>query len=178
MLFFTDEALDGDDDAWSATQRAYAGHIESLRATLPSEVLRLALDPDVSLADGYIRVFEANAASRFVRLVVVRGITQMTLRFKGGEVVPPNLYLLACAIGAEYHAGRHFGRVLSTIREQELDLHTDRRLLLRLRLHPFHTFGIAFQDLEPIELEQHNERVSTPGIYIDSHQVRVGSESP
>lgn len=167
MRFFTDEAFDGEDDVWSATQEAYRAHIDALRPSLLPAALRLATDPSVNLADGFITRLQVSVNRREVSLLVVRGVTQITLRFQGAELVPPNLYLLACAIGAEFHAG-HFGRVLTTIREQEVDLHHDARMLLRLRLNPFHVFGVAFQDLGPIELAKHSERVRRPGELIQT----------
>jgi hypothetical protein len=162
MRFFTDEALEADDDQWKATQQSYNAHIDSLRPLVPREAIRLASDPAVNLADGLIRTLHIDTDNGNIELVVVRGVTRLALSFREAEIQPPNIYQLACAVGAEYRAG-HFGRVLTTIREQEVDVSGDGRTLLRLRLDPFHTFAIAFGALDPIEVSAHAEDVTDPG---------------
>jgi hypothetical protein len=148
MRWFDDAAYEADDEAWDAIMNSYYAHARSIAPSLPPDLARLALAPDLNLHDARFEHVVVNLTTRTVTIAVrVEGGRRLTLQFAGATIVPDDLQRLGYAVGAEFRP-QHWRqrRGVTEILAQEVDLLPDGRYTLRLRLWPFHQFAVEFAD--------------------------------
>lgn len=150
MRWFTDEALANDGEEVASV---YSAHLDAIAPRLPVELRALAIDPHFDLKDGRFREVIVDHEARAITLAIDCGNLQLgyrrlTLMFTDATIEPENLLLLAKAVGAEFRADQwSTGRSVTEILYTEIDLLSEGRYILRMRLWPFHEFGVAFTDL-------------------------------
>ena len=156
MRWFDDAAYEADHDAWMDIMNTYHAHALSIARSLPPDLARLALEPELNLHDARFDHVEVDLAGRTATIVVnIDGGRRLTLQFDGATIVPDDLQKLAYAVGAEFRP-QHWRqrRGVTEILAQEVDVLPDGRFTLRLRLWPFHPFAVEFTDFtlreEPI----------------------------
>lgn len=171
MRFFTDDA-ELDEDEWDRRVGEYSTHLASIKGRLPAGAVALATDPALDLHDGRFVLVELDRAMQRLTLVVDVGSLQvgyrrLSLSFDDIQIVPDNLHLVAEAVGASFRPNHwHTGTAVTEIRWQEVDIEADGRFVLRLRLWPFHEFGIQFRALS-FTFEEHPTRPATrPGRFV------------
>lgn len=150
MRWFNDAAYDDyDDEAWARMLKRYDAHVRRIAPSLPPDLVRLALEPELNLHDARFERVEIDLDNSIASIVVNAGDLQVgyrriTMTFTGATVVP-DLQRLGYAVLAEFrpsHWSRY--RFVTEIRAQEVDMLADGRYTLRLRLSPFHEFGVEF----------------------------------
>lgn len=151
MRWFTDEALAN--DSVDSVASVYSAHLDEIAHRLPVELRALAMEPHFDLKDGRFREVILDHDAGAITLVIDCGNLQvsyrrLTLLFTDATIEPENLLLLAKAVGAEFRADHwSSGRTVTEIRYTEIDLLPESRFIVRMRLWPFHEFGVAFTGL-------------------------------
>lgn len=152
MRWFTDAAYeDYDDAAWGRMLDDYYAHVREIAPTLPPDLVRLALEPELNLHDARFERVAIDLRDSTATIVVNAGDLQvgyrrLTMTFTGASIVPDNLQRLGYAVLAEFRPSQ-WSRYRSTteIRAQEIDLAANGRYILRLRLWPFYEFAVEFE---------------------------------
>lgn len=172
-------------DAWDRRVAAYAAHLVALGDRLPDSVRALAQDPRFDLHDAHIVDMTADLARQIVTMVVEAGDVQvgyrrLSLVFEEAAIVPGNLQLLAYAVGAEFRSNHwNSGRSATVIRYQEVDVVDGHRYVLRLRLWPFHEFGVEFATISATEMPSDRTRQLRGGRFSLIHaDTRLTHRSP
>ena len=171
MRWFTDEAL-ADDDYWDEVIAAYSSHLVEITPRLPIELTALATDPHFDLSDGQFREVTVDRQARKVSLAIDCGNLQvgyrrLTLRFVDAAIDPENLLLLGKAVGAEFRTDHwSTSRTVTEIQYTEVDLLPGGRFIVRLRLWPFHEFGVAFGGLSIAEEALSEREPARPGTFV------------
>jgi hypothetical protein len=161
MRWFDDAAYEAENQAWKAIMDAYYAYARSIAPSLPPDLARLALAPELNLHDAHFDHVEVDLSESTVTIAVTvaGGDRRQTLNFDGATIVPDNLQRLGHAVRAEFrpqHRGERRG--VTVILAQEVDVLPDGRYTLRLRLWPFHEFAVEFADFTLGE-----EPVTEPG---------------
>jgi hypothetical protein len=154
MRWFTDEAYAGDHGDWEAALVGYDAHVRRIVDQLPIDLARLASDPRLNLHDGRIRSIIVDQEASTVEMNLTTGADSsqgyghidLRLVFGGARFVPENLQAIAYAIGATFETD-HWGTARTAVLAQEIDIADAGRYVLRLRLWPFHQFGLVFDSL-------------------------------
>ncbi len=157
MRWFTDAAYEADDDVWDRTLAEYFAYVREIEPSLPPDLARLALTPELNLHDARFEAVDIDLDADTVAIVVIAGNLQagyrrLSMQFSGARIVPDNLQRLGYAVRAEFkqsHWSRH--RTVTEILAQEVDVAGDGRYVLRLRLWPFHEFAIEFDGMSLTE---------------------------
>jgi hypothetical protein len=153
MEWFTEDA-DDDQAVLNRNLAAYSARLAEIREQLPSALASIALDPRFGLQDGRINEVSVNTGTKRVVMSVTvgdiqLGYRQLQLRFEGATIIPEDYQLLSAALRAEFQPDHwHHGRAITEVGNHEVDLLDDGRFVIRMRLRPFHTFGIEFDSLE------------------------------
>jgi hypothetical protein len=152
VRWFIDEAYGADDAAWDAMLAAYTAHVAEIAPALPSDLRALATDPRLNLHDArFISVVLDREAETVEMLLALDDDRALRLVFGGAAFVEDDLQAIAYGVGATFGAA-HWGSVRTVIRAQEVELAEDGRFLLRLRLWPFHEFGLTFSSFSLVEV--------------------------
>jgi hypothetical protein len=158
MRWFTDAAHAGEDGEWDEAVDGYAAHLAAITPLLPTPLAALASDPRFDLHDGRFHEVVLDHEAQEITLAIDCGDIQvgyrrLTLRFERASVVPDNLLLLAEAVGAEFRPNHwHNHKSVTEIRFTEVDVVPGDKYILRMRLWPFHEFGIEFGAVSITEL--------------------------
>jgi hypothetical protein len=113
----------------------------------------ITTDLRYSLHDGRFVEVNIDPAAHRVLLVINVGDLQvgyrrLHLQFQGGSIVPDDFQRLSSAIRAEFRPDRwHRGRAVTEVLSQKVTTLPDGRHRMRIRLRPFHTFAIEFDQL-------------------------------
>jgi hypothetical protein len=154
MRWFTDEAYKAEAAEWDAMLAAYDTHLREIADRLPPELAMLATDPRLNLHDARIRsiVFDREESAVEMNLTIAgdfrAGLYPLDLRLVFGcaQFVPDEPVDVRYAVTATY-GSRGGGTTRTAILAGEIDISEDGRYVLRLRLWPFHEFGLAFDTL-------------------------------
>jgi hypothetical protein len=173
MRWFTDAAYqDEEAGAWDRMLGDYYGHVRAIVPLIPPDLARLALSDELNLHDARFERVEVDPDSRTVTMIVVTGHLQVgyrrvTMVFTGASIVPENLQLLGFAIRAEFRpAPRSRHLTITEILAQEVDIAPGGRAVLRLRLWPFHEFGLEFDGLSLTEEMVAERGPARPGAFV------------
>lgn len=157
MRWFTDEAYDawGDDDevSWDAMLASYTAHVAAIASSLPADLRALATEPRLHLHDArFVSVVVDREAETIEMLLALFDDEGRALRLSFGEAafVEENLALIAQAVGGSFTTD-HWGSTRTIVMAQEVDLADDGQFVLRLRLYPFHEFGLTFRSFSLVE---------------------------
>jgi len=157
MRWFTDKAYEGDGEAWDRACRGYAARLAEIGPRLPADLAALATDPRLEMRTGQIHeVFVDHDTDKIVMTIdcgdLQVGYRRLVLSFDEAAVVPDDLSHLADAIGAYFRPNHwHRHRAVTEIHAQEVDIVSDGRFTLRLRLWPFYAFAIEFAHMSLTE---------------------------
>lgn len=152
MRWFTDQAYEADDDvAWDAMLADYTAHLAEIADALPPDLSALATEPRLNLHDArFISVLVDREARTIEMHLALDDDRAVRLHFGGAEFVEENVQAIAFAVCGSFGV-THWGSNRTVIRAQEIELAGDGRFLLRLRLWPFHEFGLTFSSLSLAE---------------------------
>jgi len=171
MRFFTDEA-ERDDGEWGRRVSAYSEHLATIKSGLPEDLKALATEPAFDLHDGRFVLVELDRTTKRLTVLVDVGSMQvgyrrLSMTFDAAEIAPDNLHLLAEAVGASFSPNHwHTGIAVTEIRWQEVDIKSDGRFVLRLRLWPFHEFEIRFGAVSQSVEELPSRPAARPGRFV------------
>lgn len=150
MRWFTNEIYEawtnGDDASWEAMLAAYDKHVATIAPRLPPDLRRLATEERLHLHDAEFTSVVVDREAETIEMVLWHHDDRaLRLRFGGATFVEEYVQLIGYAVVGT------FGETRTCILAQEIEIADDGRLVLRLRLWPFHEFGIIFQSLELAE---------------------------
>jgi hypothetical protein len=173
MRWFTDAAYDDEEEgAWERMCGDYLAHVRQIAPLVSPDLARLALEPELNLHDARFERVEVDPDNRTVTIIVVTGHLQvgyrrLTMAFTGASIVPENLQLLGFAIRAEFRpAPRSRDLTFTEILAHEVDVAPGGRAVLRLRLWPFHEFGVEFDGFSLTEEPVAERGPARPGAFV------------
>lgn len=170
MKWFDDRAHETGGSALRRAEARYRKHLSGIRASLPAEAQRLATDPSLELRGGRFRKLTVDTSARRVELIVSSGDLRLGYRdvqlaFAAARIIPDDLRTTADAVTAQFGSTHwHPSGAVTEIRDSEIDRQSERRWILRLRLHPFHEFAIVFGQLSLVAVDV-AERPTGPGVF-------------
>jgi hypothetical protein len=148
MRWFTDEmydwsGADNDEDlAWNAMLAAYWTYVTAIADQLPKDLAALATEGRLNLHDAWFEEVRWDREASTIDMRVVVGALRLRLHFGDAAFTSEDVQKTEFAVEAAFGESPWVTRTV--IRAQEVELAGTGRYLLRLRLWPFHEFGIEF----------------------------------
>jgi hypothetical protein len=146
----------------------------------------ITTDLRYSLRDGrFVEVDIDPTAGRALLVINVGdlqvGHRQLRLQFEGAAIVPDDYQRLSSAIRAEFRSDHwHRGRVVTEVLDQKVTTLPEGRHRMRIRLRPFHTFAIEFDQLVLTETPLAERGPARPGQFrvVSSVAKRIQLKAP
>jgi hypothetical protein len=148
MRWFTDEiyesseAEEAEDVAWNAMLAAYWAYVTAIASQLPKDLAALATEERLNLHDARFEEVRWDREAAKIDMRVVVGALRLDLHFGDAAFTTEDIQKIEFAVEAVF--GESPWVTQTAIRAQEVEIAGDGRYLLRLRLWPFHEFGIEF----------------------------------